>query len=117
MTKGIKLWFQGGIDPSPLIAGRRLAGGSLICNCTLDLWLYFIGEEPGSLVLKGLTHGGICIASGSMPNILDLFRRPSFTKGLEIKGRMSSMRQGNAHLFGARTLTGMYGAALAVQSL
>lgn len=102
-----------GVDPSPIIAAHAIDGRYPICVHAFDLWLFCLGAEAGNLALKTLSYGGIFIGGGIIPNILELFRRPSFFKGLNSKGRMSNIIEAMPVYGVVDPLTALYGAALA----
>ena len=74
--------------------------------------MFFLGAEACNLALKTLSLGGIYIGGGIVPNILELLRRPPFFKGLNSKGRMSSIIKPMAVYGILDPLTALYGAAL-----
>ncbi|MBI3544382.1 MAG: glucokinase [Deltaproteobacteria bacterium] len=101
-----------GVDPSPIIAAFAISGEHRICVRAFDLWLFFVGAEAGNLALKCVSTGGVYVGGGIIPNILELFKRPSFFKGLNSKGRMSGILK-PMPVFGiVDPLAALYGAAL-----
>lgn len=101
-----------GIDPSPVIAALAIEGKEPSCVRAFDLWLFCLGAEAGNLALKNLSYGGIFIGGGIIPNILELFRRPSFFNGLDSKGRMSAIVKAMPVYGVVDPLAACYGAAL-----
>lgn len=99
-------------DPSPLIAAMAIKNENRICVHAFDLWMFCLGAEAGNLALKSLSLGGIYIGGGIIPNILELFRRPSFFKGLNSKGRMSALIKPMAVYGVIDPLAALYGAAI-----
>jgi len=78
-------------DPTPIIVQSALAGTAEICVATLSLFVEILGNEAGNLALKIMATGGVYIAGGIPPRILDWLKRPAFERGFLDKGRFSDV--------------------------
>lgn len=78
-------------DPTPVIVQTALEGGAEICERTLDLFVSILGSEAGNLALKIMATGGIYLAGGIPPRILEYLRRPNFLGSFTHKGRFAEM--------------------------
>ncbi len=78
-------------DPLPIIvkAGIDPIAGCRICEMTLDIFMSILGAEAGNLALKILATGGIYLAGGIPPRIVDALKKGPFLKRLQGKGRES----------------------------
>lgn len=76
-------------DPTPLIleAARSESDPSPLAVATIELFVAILGAEAGNLALKVLATGGIYLAGGLSPRILDYLEKPSFLEALRNKGR------------------------------
>lgn len=75
-------------DPAASIAQCALEGTAPICEHSLELFVSLYGAEAGNLALKMMAVGGVYIAGGIAPKILDWLKRPSFRRAFVAKGRM-----------------------------
>jgi glucokinase len=83
--------------------------GSVLCAETLRMFVGILGAEAGNLALKVLATGGIYLAGGLVPAVLELLRSGPFLARLHGKGRLSRVVEampvhavvGNAALVGS----------------
>jgi glucokinase len=81
-------------EPAAVISETALARGADLCVRALDLFVSVYGAEAGNLALKALATGGIYLAGGIAPKILEKLRDGAFMKAFLDKGRFSPlMRQ------------------------
>jgi glucokinase len=78
-------------DQTPVIAQTALAGGSKLCEATLDLFIAILGSEAGNLALKILATGGMYLAGGIPRHILSWLQKPEFYRSFVSKGRFSDI--------------------------
>jgi glucokinase len=78
-------------DPAASIARCALEGTSPICDQSLELFVSLYGAEAGNLALKMMAVGGVYIAGGIAPKMLDWLKRPSFRRAFVAKGRMRGL--------------------------
>ncbi len=78
-------------DPTPVIVNTALGDPmrSPLCTATLRLFVEVLGQEAGNLALKTLATGGVYLAGGIPPRILDVLRDGAFMSAFWSKGRMS----------------------------
>ncbi|MDD9934186.1 MAG: glucokinase [Myxococcales bacterium] len=78
-------------DPSAVIGLRGQAGSDAACARALDLFVGFYGAEAGDLALTVLPTGGLYIAGGIAPKLLERLERGDFMQALLDKGRMGEV--------------------------
>jgi glucokinase len=78
-------------DPTPAIIQAALNGKAEICGATLDLFVEILGNEAGNLALKLLATGGIYLAGGIPPRIVDWLQKPPFIQAFKNKGRFAQI--------------------------
>jgi glucokinase len=78
-------------DPSAVISEMALGGKVDLCVKALDLFVSVYGAEAGNLALKALATGGVDVAGGIAPKILQKLRDGMFMKAFTDKGRFSSL--------------------------
>ena len=81
----------GGGDPAPVIVRHALAGTDPLSARTLDLFIRAYGAAAGNLALTILATGGVYIAGGIAPRILDRLGAGPFMQAFRDKGRLSSV--------------------------
>lgn len=104
-------------DPVPAIVEAALEGRCAVCARALDLWAAAYGAAAGNLALVGLTTGGVYLAGGMAPKLLDKLRDGTFTAAYVAKGRLSDvveripvsvvLNEGTAVLGAARWAAGL----------
>jgi glucokinase len=75
----------------PLISERAASGECKICKHTIDLFLRYVAEESGNLILKFKATGGLFIGGGIIPDIMDQLDLDSFLYYLQNSGRMEKL--------------------------
>jgi glucokinase len=78
-------------DPGAVIGRRGIEGSDPACVKALDIFVSLYGAEAGNLALKVLPTGGLYIAGGIAPRILEKLKAGGFVKAMTAKGRMSPM--------------------------
>ncbi|MCK5481302.1 MAG: glucokinase, partial [Gammaproteobacteria bacterium] len=78
-------------DAAAAISGAAMAGRDVICIEALDMFVRFLGAESGNLALKMMATGGVYIAGGIAPRILERLKQADFMEAFCAKGRMSSL--------------------------
>lgn len=80
-----------GRQPEPLppdaISGRALDGSCPVCAEALHTFFAMLGTVAGNLALSLGARGGVHIAGGIVPRLLDAFLRSPFRERFEAKGR------------------------------
>jgi glucokinase len=101
-------------DPAASIAQCAQEGTAPICEHSLELFVSLYGAEAGNLALKMMAVGGVYIAGGIAPKILDWLKRPSFRRAFVAKGRMRPLLETIPVRVVVSDRVGLLGAARAV---
>lgn len=77
-------------------AGLAISKGALedsceICQVTIDLFLRYLAEESGNLILKYKATGGLYIGGGIVPDLIDELDLELFLHYLQNSGRMEHL--------------------------
>ncbi|MGD8313016.1 MAG: glucokinase [Gammaproteobacteria bacterium] len=64
-----------------------------LCVEALDLFVSLYGREAGNLALKLLATGGVHLAGGIAPKLLERLKQPDFMRAFSAKGRMTALLQ------------------------
>ena len=83
--------LQAADDPTPVIANAALQSDPpcALCAATMDLFVSILGAEAGNLALTVLSTGGVYLAGGIPPRILELLRHGQFMQSFIRKGRFA----------------------------
>ena len=78
-------------DRTPLILESAVAADSTNSRCTMALEMFtdILASEAGNMALKYLSTGGVVLAGGLPPRILNFLSGPRFAKSFRNKGRFS----------------------------
>jgi glucokinase len=79
------------VEPAIVITRAALTGEFPICVRTLEVFVRAYGAEAGNLALKGLALGGVYVAGGIAPDVLDGPWRDRFMQGFVEKGRYADL--------------------------
>ena len=87
---GFAAKLAGAADRTPLIMQAALDDpANTLCTTTLDLFVAILGAEVGNLALKILATGGVYLAGGIPPRILDRLSDGRFMQAFLAKGRFA----------------------------
>lgn len=79
-------------DRTPLIMEAALEDpANALCAATLDIFVSSLGAEAGNLALKILATGGVYLAGGIPPRILDRLTDGRFMQAFAAKGRFAEL--------------------------
>lgn len=78
-------------DPAAAISAAAQAGSEPRAVAALDLFVSIYGAQAGNLALLNLAYGGVYIAGGIAPQILDRLSSGIFMRAFLSKGRMSTL--------------------------
>jgi glucokinase len=81
-------------DPAVVISRCAMQHGSPLCEQALDLFVSLYGAEAGNLALKTMAVGGVYVAGGIAPKILERLKGGAFHDAFVAKGRMRSLLEG-----------------------
>ena len=76
------------VDLAAEVSKAAMAGGDFLCEQAMNLFMTAYGAEAGNLALKILPFGGLYLAGGIAPKILQMLRQGVFMKAFCNKGRM-----------------------------
>jgi glucokinase len=76
------------VDLAAEVSKAAQAGGDFLCEQTMNLFISAYGAEAGNLALKILPYGGLYLAGGIAPKILEMLQQGVFMKAFSNKGRM-----------------------------
>jgi glucokinase len=80
-----------GHDPAAAISQRALAGTDPVCEMALSIFCSVLGAVAGNLGLMVLATGGVYVAGGIAPRILDYLRKGAFREAFDRKGRLHTL--------------------------
>jgi glucokinase len=98
-------------DPAEVISKAALAGRAELAVKALDLFVSLYGAETGNLALKFLATGGVYVAGGIAPKILDKLKAGVFMKAFLAKGRLREALEAMPVKVVLNDRTGLLGAA------
>jgi glucokinase len=80
-------------DRTPLIvqAGMTDPRGNPLCATALDIFVSVLGAEAGNMALKVLATGGVYLAGGMPPRVLDRLGDGRFMRSFAGKGRFTEL--------------------------
>lgn len=111
-TPALAALLAGAQDRTPLIMQTALEDPEdLLCAATLDLFISILGAEAGNLALKILATGGVYLAGGIPPRIVDRLTDGRFMRAFTAKGRFAELL-GNIPVKVVTTGAALLGAAL-----
>ncbi len=96
---------------APAAVTDAAAAGDPVCLQALQLFCSLYGAEAGNLALKTLPTGGVYVAGGIAPRILDSLRDGRFREGFLAKGRMRALLEQIPVQVVLNTDVGLLGAA------
>jgi glucokinase len=99
-------------DGAAVISRHALEQTDETCVRTLDLFASIYGAEAGNLALKVLARGGVYLAGGIAPKIIEKLRDGAFIKAFRDKGRLFSFVQDVPVRVIMNPKVGLLGAAL-----
>lgn len=106
-----------GGDLAEIVARHARSRDCAVCVETMDMFLNLYGAEAGNLALKVLAAGGVYVAGGIAPKIIDLIRTGPFMAAYGAKGRLSDVvRSFPVHVV-MNPKVGLLGAALVAERL
>jgi glucokinase len=78
-------------DAAAAVSSAGMSGKDAICVEALDLFIRFYAAEAGNHALKMMATGGVYIAGGITPRILERLQQGDFMEAFCDKGRMTSL--------------------------
>jgi len=81
-------------DPAAVITSRASSDGDPLCVKVVEMFVSIYGAEAGNLALKTLAVGGVVVAGGIAPRIIDWMTTGHFMTAFKDKGRLSPLMDG-----------------------
>jgi len=81
-------------DPAAVITSRAGSDGDPLCVKVVEMFVSIYGAEAGNLALKTLAVGGVVVAGGIAPRIIDWMTTGNFMTAFKDKGRLSPLMDG-----------------------
>lgn len=78
-------------DPAASISAAATDGSDALAKRAMDLFVRALGRQAGNLALTVVSTGGIYLAGGIAPRILQRLQRPDFLQAISEKGRLSPL--------------------------
>ena len=78
-------------DPAAVIARHGLDGSDALCVRALDVFASVYGARAGDLALTVMATGGVYLAGGIAPRIVQKLTDGTFTNAFRDKGRLSRL--------------------------
>ncbi|OGT21928.1 MAG: glucokinase [Gammaproteobacteria bacterium RBG_16_57_12] len=104
--------LQSADDPAACISQHALQGNEPIAEQTLELFLEIYGAQAGNLALTVLASGGVYIAGGIAPKLIDRLRDGTFIRAFNHKSPMSGLTSAMPVKVVMNPHVGLIGAAL-----
>ena len=113
-------WLAGDIhssDAAAAISAAAMTNKDAVCTEALDMFIRFFAAESGNLALKMMATGGLYIAGGIAPRILQRLKQADFMQAFSAKGRMFTLMQDIPVGVILKTEVSLLGAAMYLRSL
>ncbi len=79
------------LDGAALIGEAALSGSDAACVRAAHMFMSIYGAEAGNLALKTLPRGGLFVAGGIAPKLIELLKESAFLRSFRTKGRMETV--------------------------
>jgi glucokinase len=103
-------------DAAAVIVEAARRQGHPACVAAVELFVRLYGSEAGNLALHHLATGGVFVAGGIAPKILDFLSAPSFRTAFSAKGRLQGLLERIRVTVVLNERTALLGAARAATS-
>jgi glucokinase len=104
-------------DPAAAISMAALANSDVLASQAMDIFVDIYGAQAGNLGLTCLATGGVYVAGGIAPKIIDRLTRGDFTRAFNDKGRMQKLTEPMPVRVVTNAHVGLLGAVLAASRL
>jgi glucokinase len=104
-------------DPKPVIHRFANEKNDALCEATLTLFVSVYGAEAGNLALKAVATGGVYVAGGIAPRMIERLKRGEFQHAYEDKGRTADIVRAIPVYAVMNPKVGLLGAASAAAEL
>jgi glucokinase len=103
-------------DPAAVISERGLSGADPICEMSLALFASVLGAVAGNLALSVLPTGGVFVAGGIAPRLVQYLQKGLFREAFDRKGRLHTLLEQLPAFVVTHPHIGLVGAAVAASS-
>lgn len=100
-------------DPAAAVSARAAAAPNSLAARALELFVAIYGAAAGDLALTCLAYGGVYVAGGIAPKIIERLRGGTFMRAFHDKGRMRALVEDMPVHVVLNAKVGLLGAALA----
>ncbi len=104
-------------DPAAAVSIAGLEGSDEIASQAMHLFAKIYGQQAGNLALTCMSAGGVYIAGGIAPKIIDKLKDGTLTTSFNAKGRMVKLTEVMPVRVVMNANVGLMGAALAASRL
>jgi glucokinase len=104
-------------DAAPVIYRFAEEEQNPLCEATLDLFVSIYGAEAGNLALKAVATGGVYVAGGIAPRMIERLKGGEFRQSFTTKGRLSPAVRAMPVFVVMNPKVGLLGAAVAAAEL
>ena len=104
-------------DPAAAVSIAGLEGSDEIASRAMHLFAKIYGQQAGNLALTCMSGGGVYIAGGIAPKIIDKLKDGTLTTSFNAKGRMVKLTEVMPVRVVMNANVGLMGAALAASRL
>ncbi len=111
----VQIDLQG--DGAAQVSDLAFKHNDAIAVKAMDLFVEIYGAYAGNLALTGLTRGGVYVAGGIAPKIIDKLREGGFIRGFRNKGRFAPLMEDIPVQVVANSKAGLLGAAQEAQRM
>ncbi len=78
-------------DAAEVISVRAVAGSDPLCSKAMEIFLQAYGAQAGNLALSFRATGGVFVAGGIAPKILEKLKEGTFLRAFRSKGRLTEL--------------------------
>lgn len=78
-------------DAAEVISDRALAGDDPLCTKAMEIFLQAYGAQAGNLALTFRATGGVFVAGGIAPKVLEKLEEGPFLRAFHSKGRLTEL--------------------------
>lgn len=89
-SRGMAAALKSG-DPAAILTQAALARTDALASATVDLFIRIYGAQAGNLALTAGARGGVFVAGGIAPRIVELLANGTFLQAFRNKGGMSAL--------------------------
>jgi glucokinase len=92
-TGEVRREMESGEDPAEVVSRHAVRGEDPLCSEALGVFVRAFGAQAGNLALTLGATGGVYVAGGIAPKILDVLRAGPFLEAFKAKGRLRELME------------------------